>query len=507
MKRQLFKLNDGPWKKLFEGDFQGMPVELYRNPDNFLLVVIYDQGKKKVNGAVVQLHYPFLGKGSLEALIESVPKELLLFEKRLKGQTVKWLLISSQAEYLKWKEASFQKEFAKQLKEMKNYAKTMKGHAKGYSVGLKPLNECTREVQATFFNEPILVPALAGKLPKEEKKKALGGKAIDEDIILGKDKADKVISENMTDFSETLVEDGKEGDRKHVLHVLAESALLSHLALTILDWEDDFQGLATSTKRLKELKEAGIDVEPIGFPVKHFYPFKELKVDINLLGGTALTTLFGVGNERVVGLIREKLRMKNYSGFPELIEEVKKEKASEKVNQYEIFKAARVLQLIDQRYPDLFGANNPTGDVSSLWMKGMGRAGIVHLDQMPDRRSRLMLIHSLLKGVKEYYEDKGVSRELKALVVIPQAEKLVGLEKQTVLQQEMVKTLKELNEFGVGFILETNHAIELDEEITDQAKSVVSLVKGLDAAVRIEGKKRLRLEIRPTLSTSAEELS
>jgi hypothetical protein len=507
MKKELFKLNDGPWKKLFEGDFQGMPVELYKNPDNFLLMVILDLGKRKVNGAVVQLHYPFLGKGSLEALVETVPKELMLFEKRDKGMTVKWLLISSQAEYLKWKETSFQKEFSKKLKEMKNYAKTMKGHAKGYSVGLKPLNECTRSVQAAFFNEPVLIPALAGKMPREEKRKELSGTVVEEDILLGKDKADKVISEQMPDFSETIVEDGKEKDRKHVLHVLAESALLSHLALTVLDWEDDFQGLATSTKKLKGLKEAGIDVEPIGFPVKHFYPFKELKVDVNLLGGTALTTLFGVGNERVVNLIREKMRVKKYSGFQELIEEIKKEKASEKVNQYEINKAVRVLQLIDNRYPNLFGANNPVGEVSSLWMKGMGRAGIVHLDQMPDRRSRLMLIHSLLKGVKEFYEDKGASRQLKALVVLPQARKLVGLEKQSVLQQEMVKTLKEFNEFGVGFVLESNHAVDLDEEITDQAKTVVSLVRGLDAAINIEGKKRLRLEIRPTLSTNINELS
>lgn len=506
MRRELFKLNDGPWKKLFEGEFQGMPVELYKNPDNFLLVLIFELGKKKVKGAVVQLHYPFQAKGSLEALAESVPKDLLVLEKKEKRQTAKWLLISSPAEYWKWKEAGFQKDFAKRLKEMKNYAKTVKEHAKGYAVGLKPLKECTREVRSAFFNEPVLVPALAGKLPKEEKKKELGKEVVEEEVVLGKDKGEKIVSESMAEFSETLVEDGREDDRKHVLHVLAENALLSRLALTVLDWEDDFQGLAVSSKRLEGLKEAGIEVEPVGFPVKHFYAFKELKVDVNLLGGTALTTLFGVGNEQVAGLIREKMKLKRYAGFPELIEEVKKEKASDKINQFEINKAARVLQLIDRRYPGLFGANNPIGAVSSVWMKGMGQAGIVHLEDLPDRRSRLMLVHSLLKGLKEHYEDQGASRQLKALLVMPKAERLVGLEKQSVLQQEMVKALKDFNEWGLGFVLESEHAVDLDEELVEQAKAKVSLVKGLDAAVSLEGKKRLRLEIRPTLSTSSAEL-
>ena len=160
MKRELFKLNHGPWKKLFEGEIQEMPVELYTNPAKYILVVIYDLGKKKVNGAVVQLHHPFLAKGSLEMLIETIPKNCLVLEKRELGETVKWLLISSPTHYLRWKETSFQKEFDQVFKEMKTYAKTVKEHARGFEVRLNPLKDCSHELQSVFFNEPIVIPGL-----------------------------------------------------------------------------------------------------------------------------------------------------------------------------------------------------------------------------------------------------------------------------------------------------------------------------------------------------------
>ena len=56
---EIFKLSDGPWKKLFEGAFEENEVNIYSNPKSIILVLIFEKESGKTSGVVVEMFKVF----------------------------------------------------------------------------------------------------------------------------------------------------------------------------------------------------------------------------------------------------------------------------------------------------------------------------------------------------------------------------------------------------------------------------------------------------------------
>jgi hypothetical protein len=499
---ELFKLNQGPWTLLFEGEFQQMPLSIYINPDKIILVLIFDMGKNKPKGAVTQVHYPFVAQGNLENILEGLPHTVSVLARHEPNETSKFLLVGSSPNYLDWKEEKFQKGFAKMLKEVQITAKTVEDFAKGFEIKMKSVAEVGGEVENTFFMEPVLIPALAAKMPKEKIKAKAEEIVASGNLPFGLDKANNLVEEPFSLFKTTLVSDGTQENRNHTMQVLAENTLLAGAALTLFEWAEEFDGLSQPTDKTKELAKEKISFEPVGFPVKHFHPKKDIFVDVNMINPVGLMQLFGVADEELIKFFQKKMTEKEFKSMNELIKSVKGSQPAAGMNQYQINKLVRILELMQSIYPELFDGQNPVEEIAKHWVKNIGRAGIIHLKDL-DERASLMLLHTLIKGILIKQRESGQGKNLKAMVLLPQAEKVLGQKQEALLAQEIIDFLTELESYGVGFILESPHPIDIKKDLTEKVNTHLTMLRGLDTAVKIKGARGFRMKIRLALSRSA----
>ncbi len=499
---QVFKIGEGPWSKLFDGTFQENLVEIYKNPESIILVLIYEKEKDKVVGAVVELFKIFHSTGETEGFVETLPREVIVLTKHDPKETLKFLLLGSTPSYVKWNEKEFTDEVDNLLKKLKTSSAMIKDVSKAYELTLNELEKSPDNIKEAFFSQPLLIPLVSTYAHPPEAGKGVGFIPKGE-IILGLTKEKNQVVEPLSLFAKTVVSEGKAEDRNHVLHLLLESALLSNVAVVLFDWNELFSGLSEASKDLEDLQKYKVGAEPIGFPVKHFKLLEQIVVDLNLTNPKGLTELFGVGDNVVNNVIVSTLQKNKVSGIKELIEKVRAIKPSDEPTAFEINKAARILVLMDLRYPRLFIGKNNIDEISKNWLKAIGRAGIIDFQDI-DSRAGLIAAHNLIKGILEHYKAKGSTASLKTVVVLPDAKRVISTESTGILSKEIAENLNEIGNYGVGYSIATEKLIDISAEITKNAEAKINIVSGNDVGINLKGRKSYRVLLRPGLSKCSE---
>src|SRR3989344_3843352 len=205
---ELFKIGDGPWERMYEGNSQGSEIEIYSNPEGMLLVLIYDKEKNKVVGAVVEIFKVFYSQGDAEHFVETLPRKITVINKHEgEKQDNKFLLLASEPSYVTWKEKAMLDETEKLLKKLKASATLIKDISKAYDINLTELGSSSEKVKGIFFAEPLLVP-LATESARKEATVVSGEDILPKSItkgelILGLTKEKQKIVEPLALFSKT----------------------------------------------------------------------------------------------------------------------------------------------------------------------------------------------------------------------------------------------------------------------------------------------------------------
>ena len=499
---ELFKIGDGPWERMYEGNSQGSEIEIYSNPEGMLLVLIYDKEKNKVVGAVVEIFKVFYSQGDAEHFVETLPRKITMINKHEgEKQDSKFLLLASEPTYVTWNEKSFLDETDKILKRLKASSTLIKDVSKAYDITLTELGAASEKVKGIFFAEPLVIP-LAAESARKEAAVVSGEDILPRSItkgemIVGLTKEKEKIIEPLALFSKTIVIEGSENDRKRVLQVMAESALLSNISTVIFDKANSFDGIGQPTEKRAELKKYELDQEPIGFPAKKFQIGSDIKVELAFTSPEGFTQVFGMGDNIISQLIISSLEGGKAAGMNELIEKIRAIPAGDEPNAFEIRKAARVLTLISQMYPGIFDGSNHIEAMIKSSTRALGKANIIDLSKS-DERITLLAAHNILSKISDYFKQHKVSG-MGLMVVLPRAG--VFLEDgQKPIQRGMIAILKEFHSMNVGFILSEEKEIDTPKEVLPIIESKINIVQGNDVSVQFKGRKSYRVLVRPTLS-------
>ena len=219
---EIFKLSDGPWKKLFEGAFEENEVNIYSNPKSIILVLIFEKESGKTSGVVVEMFKVFFSVGEVEGFVETLPREIILLTKHDEKETLKFLVLGSRPSYIKWEEQQFMAETDTMLKRLKTSSTLIKDVSKAYDLTLQELSEAHESAQKAFFTQPLLVPLLSTS--SHETESGIAGIAKGE-IIFGLTKKQEQVLEPINLFNKTIIFGGREHDRRHVLKVIVESGV------------------------------------------------------------------------------------------------------------------------------------------------------------------------------------------------------------------------------------------------------------------------------------------
>jgi hypothetical protein len=516
-----FKLSEGPWKQLFSGVYEEYDLEIYSNPESLILVSILEKDGDKIKGAVIEIFKVFHAVGELHGFVETLPREVLTISKHNEKETVQFFILGSKAGYANYSQDSFSDEVDEMIKKI-NASTTLLGDvSKAYDLKLQELHTCPEPLKQAFYSQPLMVPLLSSALHKPGAKStepdssktvgqvediitsAFGGKIEFGELLLGITKEGTQVKEPLTLFGSTIVENGSQGERAHALHLLAESALLSNLPTVIIDWDNSFEGLGTKTSKTDELGKYKVDIVPIGFPVKEFSVPTQVKVDLTGVNGAALMQAFGI-EESIAGKeIAKILELQMSKSLENVAVKVKDLPTGGEFNAFQRNRARRILKLIDLRYPELFKGPNNIKEISRGWMKGIGRAGIISMRNQDDRAS-VMVVNSLIKGLLNKYREQGGAKQLRGLLIIPQAKRLIPRTAEDRFVKELVAGLVELQKFGIGFALGVERSIDLPAEIIKTSTTRIGIVKGNDVGIQMKDRKNYRILLRPGLSKCSE---
>lgn len=506
---ELFKVSEGPWKKLFSGKFQDQEVEIYINPKSVLLVAIYEMEEDKPKGAVIEMYKVLASSGELEEFVATLPREVIVLTKHTKEETIKYFMLGTSPSYVEYKEDEFLSETDSMLKKLKTSSTMIKDISKAYDLTLQELNDASEDVKAGFFTQPLLIPAVAtashpGAAPSAgaqasgaARPHSIGGTK--GEVLVGLTKEGNKIVEPLSLLMQTIVSGGSEEDRVKALQVIAEGALLSGVPVIVFDWGDVFSAMAEGTKDREGLKKYKVDSEPIGFPVRNFDSLKELVVEVSTMNPEGLLQLFGAGEDNSVEIITETMRNTKSKGFEELVKNLKKTKADEHNSAYQIKKAVRIVRLIGLRYPKMYEGTNDIESLIKSRTKGIGRAAIINISE-PDERLALMLVHSIVSGIYEYCKKQGKSKLARALIIMPEAGKAIPYTAKNVLSEDIAKELVEITQYGIGHVLSSARPADVSKSVGDRIEAKINIVKGNDAGVSMKDRKSYRAFIRPGLS-------
>ena len=512
-----FKLSEGPWKQLFSGVFEEYGLEIYSNTESLLLVSILEKDGNKVTGAVIEVFKVFHAEGELQGFVETLPREVLTVSKHTEKDTVQFFILGSKPGYANYSQDQFSDEVDEMIKRIKASTKLLGDVSKAYDLKLQELHTCPEPLKQAFFSQPLMVPLLSSSLTQSDTKGRQshfgrgGGSTeaapIDKtefgELLLGITKDGKQVKEPLTLFSSTIVENGNRGERAHTLHILAEAALLSNLPTVIIDWDDSFGGIGTKSSKKEELEKYKVDIVPIGFPIKDFSVPEQVKVDLTVVSGEGLMQAFGMGKSIAGKEIEKIMELQTAKSLEEASLKIRKKPTKGEFNEFQRNRAKRILKLIDLRYPGLFNGPNDVKEISRGWMRGLGRAGRILIGQQ-DERASLMVVNSLIKGLLNYYREQGSSKQLRGLLIIPQANKIMPRTAEDKFVKEIAAGLVQLQKFGLGFALGVEKLIDLSPEIVNASTARIGIVKGNDVGIQLKDRKNYRILLRPGLSECSE---
>lgn len=496
---EIFKLVSGPWEKIFSGNFQEHDVEIYSNPEKILLVIIFEKKLDIVQGAIIEMYKVFYADGEMSVFTENLPREVIGLVKHDENITLKFFLLGSKPAYVPWAEDVFLTQTDSMIKKIEVSSNMVKDISKAYGLTLKEISECDESIRSAFFTQPLVPLLLSTSSHKLFAQYEPQIASLKSDVMLGLTKDKKKVFEPLAAFFSTIISEGAELDRARIMQVIAESSLLVNVPVILFDFNKHFLGLGEATKEVVELEKYSVDIDPIGFPLKVMKGGSELKVDLNVLPYEAVAELFRIGDKDFPRIMNKVLNNKRVATLKDLIVAVQELKGDSEFTEFEIFKAIRILRLLDLMNQAVFGGYVDIEELAKQGSAGIARASVITIENMNDKVSSL-LIYSLVKNLKNYFSTKGRSQAIRLIVTIPKGSLLKQVEDSTLISKAISSLLIEAQENGIAYVIGAQHSIDISSEIRSHASAKIDVVLGNDVGVQFRNARAYRVLVRPTLS-------
>ena len=496
-----FRVRNGPWEKIFSGNLEGFEVEMSSNSDGLILVSVLEKENDKIKGAVIELFKVFYAEGSIEDFIETLPKEATVLFKHEPKETIKFLLLSSSPSYVQYKENSFCDEAEDLMEKLKTSSSMIQDFSKAYDLQLTELNKTPERIKSSFFSQPMLVPLLGPKeIPTEDSRETPTKSVSKGTVMLGLTKANTMIKEPLELMMKTTVFGSTPKDRKHVIHLIAEGALIKSTPTIIFDWDKSFLGLNKPNPEEKLLRDYHTDLEPMGFPIKHFTR-ENLNIDLKLISVKGLLELIGMKDGEEQQIISRLIKETKSNSLEDLISAAQKVNLRDESKITNKYRTIRILSIIQNKYKGLFQGNNEIKELSKNRGESIGRASIIHMEGL-DQIASTLLIHNILKEL--YLEYSKSKAKINSMVLLPEIKPVLDSKNKTIYSTEIIELLDKLKSVGVGFALSSDRPIDLRKEVMKISEAEIFLINRNDVGVKVAKSKQFRIKLRPALSVSAE---
>ncbi len=487
------RLDYGPWEVIFNGQAYGHEVEVAMNPEHFYIALIYDKKEGKRNGAVVEGYKAFYARGSLEAFVQTLPKNCFAVEKNLGDKTSKIFFLSFDPFYVDFKQEDYSRKIDNIIRKTDEGAATIVDLARASAIELKELDTVSKADYVGVLGDPFTIMqfVLGSKENKLTRMDLVQKKEYPEDmapmIQLGLSKTREIMKEPAKNLYKTQITGDGLG-LYYSAYVVCEQMLLDDYPVLIIDDIGYFSQLGVVSTNSTELKEEIVDFEPMAFPMRPLVAKESINVslkDADLMFMLELNGLFDTEFNKNLALFSFAAQVNT---IKELVDKVL---FTNEMGEYDKLRAERILKIIEKKLPNIFGSSLPIDELTKTVAGKLGRAVVVEIKKL-DMEERLVFMHTLFRQITKSASE---NKQLNCVLVVPNLDDLLAAN-----EERATTALLRLQRRGIGLVVCTGK--ELPENLTQAFSAKVSVVSGKDVAVSIKGKRNYRITLRPTLSGS-----
>ena len=474
----MLNLPNGPWNLILSGNWGGIDISYYENPDKEVLVVIFDKKGEKIAGIVMLLSRFFIPSGNATSVVDAMQGNAVYIKKKTNTKKLDYVAVVTDPLYSNFKPAEITMNFNKLWNSLQENAAKMRESARKANVVLTELKNANQEQIHAVFGEPLALPTVIMRKPGEgtslEIKTGMAN--------LGIKQTGEKAEETVQNFILSILT-GKTIGR--MLQVIIEEGVLNGITVVLFDENNSFENINKPNSDMKDFEKFGL-FQPMGMPVRTIEPGIEAFIEIPFFSSEFLSTLLGSGKD-TIPVLDEAMKSN-----PDNLKDLEDSIESKELKKYVDARMLRVLKLVEREHGDLFKGKNDAREILAPWLKKMGRVSYVKLGNLPDAL-KAGIVYSVVKSIHRFMRSEAPRKELQSMSVL---EYKTGNK----LFSETEKTLKVLLGYGHGSLFYARDDLDFDEEIKENARIKIHTLDKDSAVVKVPGKKEYRLSIRPTLS-------
>lgn len=487
----------GPWREIFSGEWSGYDVTMCENPDKLVLTIVYEKERDKVTGMVFILYKFYVAEGDPTRLSAALGGYNMILDKLQPAFKKKYFAISSGPRYSKADKDEMDSALQEMFDLLEDQSERANELSRGFEVNLSELKYAREEDISKLFAEPVLMPITTVSREGERPTGKITTK-----MLLGKKSTGEKAEENVQSFLTTIMI-GEKDERKTLAHVIMENCVLGGVNTIIFDDDKSYERMATPNKNFDY--KAFPDIQPIGVPLKNV-TIPEVGINLNMISPEMFREVIGirgegkdylgkVAAELIDGVLQErKEQLTSLSDIEERLLAVK-----EDVKKFHIYRAVRMMKVLEMSYPGFFGGKVDLTNFISPYLKSIGSVVRIDTSTLPEEM-KVLFIYSIVASLYKKYKEEMATKEVKVILVVVDGEKVAPSVPTTNLQKEMLAVLNECGKYGVGICLGTEHETDLNPDIVEKATIKLEFVGEEEVAVKEEHSRPYRMKIRPTLS-------
>lgn len=442
------ELAHGPWKRIVSATWGSFPVQIYQNPEKVLLIALFEKKDDEITGVLVLERRALILEGDPSKFSLQQKREMTLIEKITRENRFKYLIVDSTPAFIPYSESELSNEVAKQYEELDALLKiTKKGLESGGEVKANELKNGSEDEIQNLLGDPLAILSISKKgiLVKDSRE---GHSVAASKVLLGIDREGGKVEVSLKSVSSAIILGDSHEKRLHLMHILAEGALLNSIPCVVFDSSGAFSGLALPGKDRSEFEKYSMKPLPIGFQLKQYELGKGLFVDLSMISADMFLSSFGLENADIAPLLK-KIYDDSHDRLcviGDIIAELAKFKETKEIPKFMILRAVRIMEVLQKGSPMLFG-KNISEDLAAPWKDGMGKVLYIPLPKERDEVKRLVIL-SIMRTV--------TSSPFSASSVLFVFEPDAGI-----LRDEIIKQLPEYPKQGKGYLVQADHDVDI----------------------------------------------
>ncbi len=473
---------NGPWKKLFSGNYDEYSLSLFFNEEGYIITEILNNEKTKAVLTISQIIGVF---GDAETFVETIPRNAIFLLEHGTKSNQKYILLQGDQEVLNYGQKDITDFVNDQFKKLKKDSKSIVNIASSYEINLKDYLELPNDMKTNIFSNPL---SLFSFITQNRGPKSYTSNKIEQDkkeFFLGFYKTtNEKVTEPLELFNKTFVF----GSGDNCVKVLLENFSQNKTNIVVFTYSDNISNMKypnESSKVQEENKSASM-----GFPTIDYKLGEKICVNLQDLPEGSFQELIQLKDVEISAIITDVLINKKSTTLDNLIKDIS-EYLSDKFTNYNLNLATRLINIVKQETPGIF-----LGDFSvSEFFKNYGNLGninIVYIDKNNLLASRT-IIYNTLKKIVEFS-----GKEQKLLVVLPNLQDVLPRKNDDILSKEFLKLLQQDN--YNFYIFTSQNEIDLKPELLNQFTAKLSILEIEEIGITLKDAKPFRFILRPTYS-------